>query len=377
MSDTQYEAVEAEGRHLSRGRDLIKAYFYKRRWKIALRSLIAAFAVVLLWPFVTIVIPPGKVGVVFSPLFGGTEIDSPLTEGLNFVLPWNKVYIYNARVEVRNTEFEALASDGLRIKVGVIYRFRIHPSTAGRLHKAFGPTFPLILMDPAINSVVRAMASNYAADEIYGAKRGELQERIYQGIIADGNYNMIEAGGDPREKNQIVVATPAGLPPPLSGYVPLVELVDIVITNVKLPQLVREAIEKKAEQQQIMQEYVYRIDREKSESQRKQIEAEGIRDFQKTVQSGISDAYLRWRGIEATLRLATSPNSKTVIIGGGRSGLPLILNMDDSGKSGETVQASVNRVKPKADAKAKAAPSSMPNDSIDLSASDKQGSIGK
>jgi hypothetical protein len=90
------------------------------------------------------------------------------------------------------------------------------------------------------------------------------------------------------------------------------------------------AVERKLEQSQITQEYGFRIQRERLESQRKQIEAEGIQAFQQTVQAGISEAYLKWRGIEATLQLATSQNSKVVIVGGGSHGMPLILNTDDT-----------------------------------------------
>jgi regulator of protease activity HflC (stomatin/prohibitin superfamily) len=114
-----------------------------------------------------------------------------------------------------------------------------------------------------------------------------------------------------------------------SEYVPLVELIDTLVTQVVLPPLVQQAIERKEEQQQIQQEYEFRLLREEQESTRKRIEAEGIRDFQRIIQPGITNEYLKWRGIEATLRLATSENSKTVIIGGGKTGMPLIFNIDD------------------------------------------------
>ena len=147
----------------------------------------------------------------------------------------------------------------------------------------------------------------------------------------------------------------------------MVELVDIQITEVRLPDRVREAVEKKEEQQQIQQEYLFRIEREKLESQRKRIEAIGIRDFQLAVQAGISDNYLRWRGIEATLRLATSPNSKTVIIGGGRTGMPLILNTDDTRSSAPPAPRRVGSGKTQASGRANL------SDSIDLSADTEQG----
>jgi hypothetical protein len=93
---------------------------------------------------------------------------------------------------------------------------------------------------------------------------------------------------------------------------------------------VNAAINRKIEQYYLVQEYAFRVDREELESKRKQIEANGIRDFQQTVTQGISDSYVRWRGIEATLQLAQSPNTKIVIIGSGKDGLPVILGNVDT-----------------------------------------------
>ncbi len=107
-------------------------------------------------------------------------------------------------------------------------------------------------------------------------------------------------------------------------------MTDILLKDVTLPFRLRSAIERKLEQAQISQEYGFRIQRERLESERKQIEAQGIQAFQQTVQAGISEAYLKWRGIEATLQLAASPNAKVVIVGGGSQGLPLILNTGDT-----------------------------------------------
>jgi hypothetical protein len=106
-------------------------------------------------------------------------------------------------------------------------------------------------------------------------------------------------------------------------------LYDILVTGIELPAAIVAAINRKTEQYYIAEEYKFRVEREKRESERKKIEGEGIREFQTIVSQGISESYLRWRGIEATLQLSQSTNSKVVVIGAGRDGLPIILgNLD-------------------------------------------------
>jgi regulator of protease activity HflC (stomatin/prohibitin superfamily) len=107
-------------------------------------------------------------------------------------------------------------------------------------------------------------------------------------------------------------------------------LYDILVTGIELPAAIVAAINRKTEQYYIAEEYKFRVEREKRESERKKIEAEGIRDFQQTVSQGISDSYLRWRGIEATLQLSQSTNSKVIVIGTGKDGLPVILGNGDA-----------------------------------------------
>jgi hypothetical protein len=107
-------------------------------------------------------------------------------------------------------------------------------------------------------------------------------------------------------------------------------LYDILVAGIELPAAIVGAINRKTEQYYIAEEYKFRVEREKRESERKKIEAEGIRDFQQTVTQGISESYLRWRGIEATLQLSQSTNAKVVVIGSGKDGLPIILGNVDS-----------------------------------------------
>src|SRR5262249_43390420 len=113
-----------------------------------------------------------------------------------------------------------------------------------------------------------------------------------------------------------------------------IQILDTLVLSIELPPDIVAAINRQTEQDYMIQEYKFRVEREAEESKRKQIEADGIAAFQKTVSQGISESYLRWRGIEATLLLAQSPNSKVVVIGSGRDGLPIILNAEPNAQGG-------------------------------------------
>ena len=113
-----------------------------------------------------------------------------------------------------------------------------------------------------------------------------------------------------------------------------IQILDTLVLSIELPPEIVAAINRQTEQYYMIQEYKFRVQREAEESKRKQIEADGIAAFQKTVSQGISDSYLRWRGIEATLQLAQSPNAKIVIIGSGKDGLPIILGNDVPARAG-------------------------------------------
>jgi hypothetical protein len=162
---------------------------------------------------------------------------------------------------------------------------------------------------------MREVISQYNSEDVYSTARNQIQEKIRETTVSTMSEKMMEGEG------------------PISYSVAMREAVtiyDTLLYGIELPPAVVAAINRKAEQYYISEEYRFRIEREKRETDRKRIEAEGIRDFQQTVSQGISDSYLRWRGIEATLQLSHSNNSKVVIIGGGKDGLPIILGNVDA-----------------------------------------------
>ncbi len=274
--------------------------------------LVALFVLIVCWNRIVITTPPGHGGVVWHLLFGGTRTaDRSMGEGVHIVLPWNRVFDYNLRLQNHRATYNVVTSDGLQVKVGVGFRWRANPDHLGTLHQKFGPGYRDTLIVPAIGSITRHVISRYDAADLVSERRNLIQQEIYNTVISD----RIKNGIGSVEGNY-------------AGKVVLLE--DTLIYNVELPEAVRRAIEDKLRQAQLVEEYRYRVQREELESQRKAAEAQGIRRFQEIVASNMSNTYLRWRGIEATLELARSPNSKIVVIGNQQSGgLPLILDAAD------------------------------------------------
>jgi regulator of protease activity HflC (stomatin/prohibitin superfamily) len=262
---------------------------------------------------------------------------------------------------IAHDTFDGVTADGLNVKLKITYRYRVHPSKVGLVHRTIGPNYKEKLIAPAIASIVRSEVSKFSVHDVYGPARNAIQERIFARVVDPKTHNLIESRADPEPpKGSIVLGRRSRSMAELSKpdhYKPVIELLDVLINNIVLPARVAAAIEKKQEQEQLKEEYVFRLERERMESMRKEIEADGIARFQQKVQPGLSPNYLKWRGIEATLSLATSENAKTVITGG-KDGMPLILNTDEA-----------TATRPKSSAKDKPKPSSKKaasSSSIDL-----------
>ena len=137
------------------------------------------------------------------------------------------------------------------------------------------------------------MFGRYAPEEIYSTKREEIERQIYDEVLKalEGKHVVVEA---------------------------------ILVRDVELPEAIKNAIADKLAEEQRSQKMRFTLDKERQEATRKQIEAEGIDKYQTIVRQGLTAEYLQYKGIEATERLAESPNAKVIIIGSSKSGLPLI-----------------------------------------------------
>jgi regulator of protease activity HflC (stomatin/prohibitin superfamily) len=270
-----------------------------RQNNIAFRSVARASALVaglfgvlsLLQCFTQI--PAGHVGVVD---FFGVVSDQTLRAGINPVNPLATVIKYSIQTQEHKETMQVLSREGLTIGLEVSALYRLNPDSAARVYKTVsGGDYETIILIPQFRSICRAVTASFQASALYSTERERL-------------------GASIQEELSKTVA-PRG-----------VTIENTPIRNVALPSQLTEAIEQKQRADQESQRMEFILTKEKQEADRKRIEAKGIADFQAIVAAGISDQLLRWKGIEATEKLASSPNTKVIIVGAGKDGLPIILD---------------------------------------------------
>jgi regulator of protease activity HflC (stomatin/prohibitin superfamily) len=291
---------------------------------VVIYLMVATLVAIVLYPHMVITVPSGHVGVLWKRFGGGTVLDPRRlkNEGFNLVLPWNEVFLYDLRLQSFTESYNAISSDGVSLTASVNVRFRLQREAVPVLHQAIGPNYKQVLVQPGIGSLTREVIAQYNAEQVYSTARQEIQDKI-RGLVEERLSEKMMEHQDDEESYRVSMRE-------------IIILYDILVAGIELPAAIVAAINRKTEQYYIAEEYKFRVEREKRESERKKIEAEGIRDFQQTVSQGISESYLRWRGIEATLQLSQSTNSKVVVIGSGKDGLPIILGNVDTPPAAST-----------------------------------------
>lgn len=271
-------------------------YFFarekQRNPKSIIIPVIALFVVAVILQMFTI-IPAGHVGVV--DVFGKVS-DNTLKPGINLVNPLARVI----KLSIKTQEIKETATvpsvEGLIVSLEVSVLFHLDPEKANEVYKTIGTNYDEIILRPQFRSVIRSVTAGYEAKALYTSEREKLAQNIRKTLDS-----LVAPRGI------VIESTP--------------------LRDIKLPQRLAEAIEEKLKAEQESQRMQFILEKEKLEAERKRIEAKGIADFQEIVSRGISEQLLRWKGIEATERLANSSNAKIVIIGG-KDGLPVILNTE-------------------------------------------------
>jgi regulator of protease activity HflC (stomatin/prohibitin superfamily) len=237
------------------------------------------------------IIPAGHTGVID---FLGNVSDNTLKPGVSMVNPMAKI----EKMSIKTQELKELMSvpskEGLSVQLEISLLFKLNSDMANEIYKTVGPNYADIILLPQFRSVVRGVTARYEAKALYTASREKLA-----GEILDELEKLVGPRG--------------------------ITVEQAPLRQIQLPARLTQSIEEKLQAEQEAQRMAFILQKEEQEADRKRIEARGIADFQDIVSVNISNMLLKWKGIEATEKLASSPNTKVIIIGSGKDGLPLIL----------------------------------------------------
>lgn len=287
-----------------------KTHRLSRTDKVIAYLLLLGFAAILLWPLTFFIIGPGEVGVLFRTLTVGTETKFVFPEGINAKWPWNRIYRYEVRVQKLDDTVHGLSADGLRItsEISILY----HPiaENAGKLHKAIGPDYAERFVRPTAIEAVRSVIGKYDPHELYQVDMTKLEAEVME-VIATSKQDLIF-------------------------------FEQVIIKRIQLPKELNQAISRKLTEEQNALAYEYVLEQARKEAERKRIDAIGYQTFYSIVADALTPQLLTWRGIEATVELAQSSNSKIVIVGSGKDQLPLILGSDIAKQPDLPAPAAVN-----------------------------------
>jgi len=253
-----------------------------------------AIAVIILFAKSTVTIGPGEGGVVFERFGDGVNTEKTYGEGFQIVAPWNEMIIRKVRQQSVSDEMNVLSVNGLEVKVSGTVWYEPEFSNLGLLIKTKGEDYEQELLDPAVNAAARSVVGRYTPEQLYSSKRDVIEQEILDEVqkLLEDQYLIVKR---------------------------------VLVEDVKLPPTIRTAIETKLKQEQESLEYEFRIAKAKKEAERQKIDAEGKAAANRILSASLTDKILQEKGIEATLELSKSDNSKVIVVGSGDSGLPIIL----------------------------------------------------
>ncbi len=256
--------------------------------------LIVGAILLILFTKSTVTIGPGEGGVVFERFGGGINTEQTYGEGFQIVAPWNRMIVRKVRQQSLTDEMNVLSVNGLEVKVNGTVWYEPEFVNLGNLIKTKGEDYERELLDPAINAAARSVVGRYTPEQLYSSKRDVIEQEILEEVqkVLKDQYLIVKR---------------------------------VLVEDVKLPTTIRTAIETKLKQEQESLEYEFRLAKAKKEAERQKIDAEGKATANRILSASLTDKILQEKGIEATLKLSESTNSKVIVIGSGKDGLPLIL----------------------------------------------------
>lgn len=263
--------------------------------KIGIPVIIIAIILIIIIAKSAVTIGSGQAGVLYKTFDNGVVTDRPpLNEGFHLIMPWNKVIIYEVRQQELFEKMKVLSSNGLEIQIDASAWYQPIYNDLGKLHQILGEGYLQRVIQPAIRSAARSVVGRYTPEQLYSSKRDAIQDEIYAEtkLILDKQF---------------------------------VQLNEVLVRDVTLPNTIKDAIERKLKQEQESLEYEFRLVTAAKEAEKVIIEAEGKAESNRILSASLTDKILQDKGIDATMKLAESPNTKVIVIGSGDSGLPLIL----------------------------------------------------
>jgi len=262
--------------------------------KIGLPIIIIVGVLFLLISKTAVTIGPGEGGVLFERFGSGIVTDKTYGEGFQIVAPWNSMLIHKVRQQSISDEMNVLSVNGLEVKVNGTIWYEPEYENLGSLIKTKGEDYVTELLIPAVNAAARSVVGRYTPEQLYSSKRDVIEQEILDEVVnlLDGQFLNVKR---------------------------------ILVEDVKLPNTIKNAIESKLKQEQESLEYEFRLVTADKEAQKVRIEAQGKADANRILSASLNDRILQDKGIEATVKLSESPNSKVIVIGSGKTGLPIIL----------------------------------------------------
>lgn len=261
--------------------------------RLAIRTimiLIGSIAVLNSISRLLVIVPPGNVGVV--NLFGEVS-ETTLNPGVHLLNPFNKVLNFSTRIKDVKENIDVTSQEGLSLNLDVSLQYKLDPQKAATVYKTIGDDETQLVIS-RFRSTVRAITANYPASAIYSTKRQEIAQKIDQQLTQEI---------------------------PTLGFI----VEEALLRNVKMPDTLQAAIQNRLKTEQENQQMKFVLEKERQEAERKRIEARGIADSQKIISAELTNQVLQLRAIEATEKLAQSNNSKLVIIGSEKGGMPIML----------------------------------------------------
>jgi regulator of protease activity HflC (stomatin/prohibitin superfamily) len=253
---------------------------------------IAAFLLVILLFSAVTRVGTGRVGVL--TLFGKVQTGGTLGEGIHLINPLKTNNELSIQTQTLKESASVPSSEGLMMSLDTSLIYHLNPDRAADVFQKIGPDYENVVVEPTLRSAIREATASHTANALYTGEREMVAKQIYDQVSTQLNQRGLTVE-------------------------------NVLLRDIQLPATLKSAIEAKQQAEQESLAMNFRLQKETQEAQRKRIEAAGVRDFQQIVAQGISAQLLEWKGIEATENLAKSPNSKVVVIGNSKNGLPLIL----------------------------------------------------